>query len=105
MISEAPHNKGKEHLMQGVTSQSPSAGEPEHNPVLAVHRHAVRQPGPQALVERGDELRQGLHAHDEPLNLPVQPTTPASERAGGGDVQVVQVYSIYSLYTIISILL
>ncbi len=64
----------------------------------------VHQPCPHALVELGDELRQGLHTHDEPLDLPVRPTTPASERAGGGVVQVVQVYSIYPLYTIISIL-
>ena len=27
------------------------AGQPEHDPVLAVHRHAVHQPCPQALVE------------------------------------------------------
>ena len=44
----------------------------------------VHQPCPHALVELGDELRQGLHTHDDPLDLPVQPTTPASERAGGG---------------------
>ena len=31
--------------------------QPEHDPVLAVHRHAVHQPSPQALVELGDELR------------------------------------------------
>ena len=29
------------------------AGQPEHDPVLAVHRHGVYQPGPQALVELG----------------------------------------------------
>ena len=39
-------------------------------------------------------------------SFPQNPACPlSSERAGGGDVQVVQVYSIYSLYTIISILL
>ena len=29
------------------------AGQTEHDPVLTVHRHAVHQPGPQALVELG----------------------------------------------------
>ena len=42
----------------------------EHDPVLAVHRQAVHQPGPQALVKLGDELRKALHAIDEPLDLP-----------------------------------
>ncbi len=45
-------------------------GQPEHDPVLAVHHHAVHQPGPQALVKLGDELRKALHAIDEPLDLP-----------------------------------
>ena len=67
MISEAPHNKGKEHLMQGVTSQSPSRM--EYDPVFAVYRHAVHQSGPQALVKLGDELRKILHALDITLDL------------------------------------
>ena len=46
------------------------AGQPEHDPVLAVHGHAVHQPGPQALVEPGDEFRQVLHALDKALDLP-----------------------------------
>ena len=46
------------------------AGQPEHDPVLGIHRHAVNQRGPQAGVELGDELQQGLHALDEPLDLP-----------------------------------
>jgi len=70
------------------------AGQPEHDPVLTVHRHAVHQPGPQALVELGDELRQVLHALNEAFDLLVQPTTPSSERAGGGDVQLAMVVSI-----------
>ena len=44
--------------------------QPEHDSVLAVHRHAVHQPGPQALIKLGDELRQILHALYEPLDLP-----------------------------------
>ena len=46
------------------------AGQPEHDPVLGIHCHAVYQRGPQALIEPGDELRQILHALDEALNLP-----------------------------------
>ena len=46
------------------------ARQPEHDPVLAVHRQAVHQPGPQALVELGDELRQDLHAPNELFDLP-----------------------------------
>ena len=46
------------------------ARQPEHDPILTVHRHTVHQPGPQALVELGDELRQVLHALDEALDLP-----------------------------------
>ena len=45
------------------------AGQGEGDPVLAVHRQAVHQPGPQALIELGDELRKALHAIDEPLDL------------------------------------
>jgi len=44
--------------------------QPEYDPVLTVHGHAFHQPGPQALIEPGDELRQDLHALDEPLDLP-----------------------------------
>ena len=44
--------------------------QPEYDPVLTVHGHAFHQPGPQALIELGDELRQVLHALNEPLNLP-----------------------------------
>ena len=47
-----------------------AARQPEHDPVFAVHRQAVHQPGPQALIELGDELRQVLHALNEPLDLP-----------------------------------
>lgn len=47
-----------------------AASQPEYDPVLTVHRHAVHQPSPQALVELGDDLRQVLHALDEPLDLP-----------------------------------
>ena len=36
--------------------------QPAHDPVLVVLRHAVYQPGPQALVKVGDELRQILQA-------------------------------------------
>ena len=46
------------------------AGQPKDDPVLGVHRHAVDQRSPKALVKLGDELRQGLHAFDEPLDLP-----------------------------------
>ena len=46
------------------------ARQSEHDPVLAVNRHAVHQPGSQALVDLGDELRQVLHTLDEPLDLP-----------------------------------
>ena len=35
-----------------------------------MHGHAVYQPGPQALVEPGDEFRQVLHALDKALDLP-----------------------------------
>ncbi len=42
----------------------------EGDPVPAVHRHAVNQRRPQALVELGDELRQVLYALDEALDLP-----------------------------------
>ena len=43
--------------------------QPEYDPVLTVHGHAFHQPGPQDLIELGDELRQDLHALDEPLDL------------------------------------
>ena len=33
------------------------AGQPEHDPVFAVHCHTVHQRGPQALIESGDALR------------------------------------------------
>ena len=46
------------------------AGQPEHDPVLGIHCHAVYQRGPQALIEPGDELRQVLNALDESLDLP-----------------------------------
>ena len=46
------------------------ASQSEHDPVLDVHRHAVNQRCPQALVELGDELRQVLYALDEALDLP-----------------------------------
>ena len=46
------------------------ARQPEHDPVLAVQRHAVHQPGPQALVELRHRLRQVLNALDESLDLP-----------------------------------
>ena len=48
------------------------AGQPEGDPVLGVHCHAVDQRGPQALIEPGDELRQVLNALDESLDLPAQ---------------------------------
>ena len=35
-----------------------------------MHRQAAHQPGPQALIKLGDELRQVLHALDELLDLP-----------------------------------
>ena len=45
------------------------AGQLPNDPVLAVHRHAVHQPGPQALVELGDGLGQILHALNEAQHL------------------------------------
>ena len=45
-------------------------GQPEHDPVLGVHCHAVDQRSPQTLVELGDELRQVLHGLDEAFDLP-----------------------------------
>ena len=48
------------------------AGQSEDDPVLAIHRHAVHQPGPKASVELSDELWQVLHGLNEPLDLPAQ---------------------------------
>ena len=46
------------------------AGQGEGDPVLGMDRHAINQRGPLACVEFGVELRQALHALDEPLDLP-----------------------------------
>lgn len=37
-------------------------GQPEHDPILGVDRHAVNKRGPQALIKLGDEIWQVLHA-------------------------------------------
>ena len=62
---------GEAMFRQGLYFNLHSARQPENDPVHAVHRQAVHQPGPQALVKLGDELRKVLHALDEPLDLPV----------------------------------
>ena len=69
-MRKAPHKTVKRFSRNGLYLNLRPARQPEHDPVLAVNRHAVHQPGPQALVELGDELRQVLHAIDEPLDLP-----------------------------------
>lgn len=56
-------------IFSGSNPNLHPAGQPKHDPVLVVHRHATHQPGPQALIELGDELRQVLHALNEPLDL------------------------------------
>ena len=71
-MRKAPHKTVKRFSRNGLYLNLRPARQPEHDPVLAVNRHAVHQPGPQALVELGDELRQFLYALDEPLDLPAQ---------------------------------
>ena len=44
-------------------------GQPEHDPILGVDRHAVNKRGPQALIKLGDEIWQVFHGLDEPLDL------------------------------------
>ena len=46
------------------------AGQFPDDPFLAVHRHAVHQPGSQALVKHGDELRQALRTQWFQVILP-----------------------------------
>ena len=59
-MRKAPHKTVKRFSRNGLYLNIHPAGQPEHDPVLTVHGHAVHQPGPQALVELGDELRQVL---------------------------------------------
>ena len=75
MISEAPHNKGKEHLMQGVTSQFPSRRSAGTRSGPCCILSCCPPAGPYTLVELGDELRQVLHASDEVLDLPAADRT------------------------------
>ena len=56
-MRKAPHKTVKRFSRNGLYLNLRPARQPEHDPVLAVNRHAVHQPGPQALVELGDELR------------------------------------------------
>ena len=57
------------------------AGQPEDDPVFGVHRHAVDQRGPQALVEPGDELRQVLHGLDFSLPRQIDTNTQYAQAA------------------------
>ena len=61
---------GEALLRQDLYFNLHPAGQPEDDPVLAVHCHAVHQRSPQAGIELGDELRQALHALDESVIYP-----------------------------------
>ena len=70
-LRKAPHHKGETlFLLLFLHLNLHPAGQPEDDPVLAVHRHAVDQPGPLRLIKLGVQFRQGFDGFDEPLQLP-----------------------------------
>ena len=70
-MRKAPHYRGETLLSQRFLCLNfHPTRQPEHDPVLAVHRHAFDQPGPLARVEFGVKLRQRGDGFDEPLDLP-----------------------------------
>ena len=57
ICKKAPHKTVKRFSRTGLCFNLHPTRQPEYDPVLTVHGHAFHQPGPQALIELGDELR------------------------------------------------